>query len=56
VNAAQNVERDPVAGVWNAYHPVGGAITLLDKVEPRGQLEETGPKKGGKPSYGGQLL
>lgn len=27
----QPVERDPVAGVWYVYHPVGGAITLLQE-------------------------
>jgi hypothetical protein len=31
----QPVERDPVAGVWYVYHPVGGAITMRVKQADR---------------------
>ncbi|KIZ06797.1 hypothetical protein MNEG_1153 [Monoraphidium neglectum] len=33
--AAKPVERDPVAGVWYVYHPVGGAITMRVKQADR---------------------
>lgn len=42
-------ERDRIAGVWYAYHPVAGALTVLREEEGKQQQrQQQGPRQGGK--------
>lgn len=48
--ADKPMERDKVSGVWYAYHPVGGALTVMKQEDGA----QTGPPASGGKSRGGE--